>query len=192
MYLFYPMAEAHTTHSKPLIITGSKDMARTITCLLIATVLCVAPSLAQQEKGDVELGLQGQAFTAVGSDIDFSFVNLVAKVGLYATNSFEFGVSPTLSVITVEKNTTTTLGSGVFVLYSFLAGDARTVPYAGAQYYIPDFDDTDQNAAGVTVGAKFFFTKKAAFDINGNYLFSLGENAEGGLLLFGFGLSYIL
>jgi hypothetical protein len=39
---------------------------------------------------------------------------------------------------------------------------------------------------------KVFFTRKAAFDINANYLFSLADNAEGGILMFAFGLSFLI
>jgi hypothetical protein len=34
----------------------------------------------------------------------------------------------------------------------------------------------------VNVGAKYYFAKKAAFDLSGNHLFTLNSEQEGGIL----------
>lgn len=75
---------------------------------------------------------------------------------------------------------------------SFLT-DSKAVPYFGGQFFKQSFrDDQDKGSVGVDGGIKFFFTRKAAFDLSGNYLFSLNPDAEGGMLMFGFGLSILI
>lgn len=164
-------------------------------CLTV--VLLVVPSLliAQQQQGDLELGLQGYYFTDTEGIIGVG--NISGKIGSFFTDALELGVSPSLTIATVstgtgESETTTTFGAGAFLTYSFLMENATTVPYFGGQYFKSDFsDDEDSGAAGINAGVKFYFSRKAAFDVAGNYLFSLNENADGGILLFSFGLSFL-
>lgn len=171
-------------------------MKTLLSCLIV--VLLFAPSmlLAQQQQGDLELGFQGFYFTDTEGLIGVG--TLQGKIGSFFTDNLEIGVSPSLSIVTSpsgfdgESETTATFGAGAFLTYSFLAENATTVPYFGAQFYKSDFDDEeDSGSAGINAGVKFYFTKKAAFDVSGNYLFSLNENAEGGLILISFGLSFL-
>jgi hypothetical protein len=71
--------------------------------------------------------------------------------------------------------------------------NAKAVPYLGAQYFKNDFSDSeDKGSIGINAGLKYFFAKKTALDIGGNYLFTLNKDQEGGLLLFAVGLSFLL
>lgn len=170
-------------------------MKTMLRCLTV--VLLVVPSLliAQQQQGDLELGLQG--FYSADTEGLFSAGTIQGKIGSFFTDEFEMGFFPSLSIATIstgtgESETTSTFGAGAFLTYSFLSQDATTVPYIGGQYYKADFsDDEDSGFAGINAGVKFYFTKKAAFDVSGNYLFSLNENAEGGLILLSFGISFL-
>ena len=170
-------------------------MKTLLSCLIV--VLLFAPSmlLAQQQQGDLELGFQG--FYFADTEGFFSSGTIQGKVGQFFTDNLEVGISPSLSITTIstgtgDSETSSTFGAGAFLTYSFLSENATTVPYFGGQYYKSDFsDDEDSGSAGINAGVKFYFTKKAAFDISGNYLFSLNENAEGGLILFSFGLSFL-
>ena len=170
-------------------------MKTLLSCLIV--VLLFAPSmlLAQQQQGDLELGFQG--FYFADTEGFFSLGTIQGKIGQFFTDNLEVGISPSLSITTIstgtgDSETSSTFGAGAFLTYSFLSENATTVPYFGGQYYKSDFsDDEDSGSAGINAGVKFYFTKKAAFDISGNYLFSLNENAEGGLILFSFGLSFL-
>ncbi|MBK7256448.1 MAG: hypothetical protein IPI01_01195 [Ignavibacteriae bacterium] len=81
----------------------------------------------------------------------------------------------------------------MFIVASFLTRGAKAVPYVGAQYFKQDFSDSDdKGSVGVNAGVKFYFSKKTAFDVSGNYLFTLNEGQDGGMLYFAVGLSFLL
>lgn len=176
--------------------------------VLMILVLSVG-AVAQQQKGDIELQLLGMYMTTTGSsDFKFSMGQISGSFGKFFTDNLELGIAPTLSITTVTSqqvdygvfppvlksvsNTTTTFGGSVFVVYSFLMGDSKTVPYAGARFYKQDFS-TKESSAGINGGVKYFISKKTALDANANYLFSLSsENGNsGGILLFGVGFSFL-
>jgi hypothetical protein len=176
-------------------------------CLALCLAVLAVPALSQQQKGDVELQFQGYYFTTVGTESSIGSGTLSAKIGPYITNNLQVGIGPTLTVTTVpefsidpvtlqtktESKTTTTFGSTAFFVYSFLTRNAKLVPYFGAQYFKQDFSDSDDNGSvGVNLGAKYYFAKKAAFDVSGNYLFTLNPDAEGGILYFAIGLSFLI
>ncbi len=185
----------------------------TLLVLLLALLMTQA-SVAQQQRGDFEAQLTGFYFTTVGSDLSLSLGTIQGKLGYFFTDHFEFGVGPTFSVQTISttsstpvfdpisgtvrlvtkttSETSTDFGTTVFFVYSFLAKGAKAVPYFGAQFYKQSFKNTeDKGSVGVDAGIKFFFTRKAAFDLAGNYLFSLNKDQTGGILMFSFGLSYL-
>lgn len=159
---------------------------------VVVILLFAAGSLfAQQQKGDLELQLAAFYFTSTGETSSFSFGSIQTKIGNFFTDELEVGVSPTLTIISSGGETTTTFGSGAFVVYSFLAKNPTTVPYFGIQYYKRDFSNSnDEGNMGIDGGAKFYFTKKAAVDVSANYLFSLSQGTSGALL-FMFGLSFL-
>ena len=176
--------------------------------LFALLMLCyVQTGFSQQQRGDVEAQLTGYYFTTVGTEFSSSSGSINAKLGYYFSDHLEIGFGPTFTVssstvlkqtgtFTYEKETETTtdVGTSAFATYSFLAGGAKTVPYFGAQYFKQSFKrpiSEDRGTAGIYAGVKFFFTKKTAFDFGGNYLFSLNQDAEGGLLLFAAGLSFL-
>jgi hypothetical protein len=175
--------------------------------VLILTISVLTSSAnAQQQQGDFEAQLAGYYVTVVGTDLSFGMGSIQTKLGYYFTDWFEFGLGPTWTITTtstfdhsdpntgqpVYKSLTEgDFGTTAFMQFSFLTS-SRTVPYFGGQYYKQSFrNDEDNGAVGLSAGIKFFFTKKAAFDVGGNYLFSLNKDTEGGLLLFAFGLSFL-
>lgn len=174
---------------------------------VLAAALIAVPASAQQQRGDVELQFQGYYFTTVGTEFSFGSGTLSAKIGPYLTDNLQIGIGPTLTITTMtessfdpatlqmkqESKTTTTFGSTAFFVYSFLMRNAKAVPYFGAQYFKSDFSNTDdKGSVGVNLGLKYYFARKAAFDISGNYLFTLNTDQEGGILLFAVGLSFLL
>ena len=176
-------------------------------CLALCLIILAVPAYSQQQRGDVELQFQGSYFTTVGSDVAFGSGRIAAKIGPYITDNLQVGIGPTLTITTTtiqtfnpvtlefdeNTETETTFGSTAFFVYSFLARNAKAVPYIGAQYFKQDFNDSDdKGSVGINAGLKYFFAKKAAVDFSGNYLFTLNKDEEGGILLFAVGLSFLL
>jgi len=123
--------------------------------------------------------------------------NISAKIGPYITDNLQIGIGPTLTITTTSFNgksdTKTTFGSTAFFVYSFLMRNAKAVPYIGAAYFKNDFSDSnDKGSVGINAGLKYYFSKKVALDVSGNYLFTLNSEQEGGTLLFAVGLSFLL
>ena len=155
----------------------------------------------QQEKGDLELQLQGSFSTLVGGDVTNTVGTIAGKFGPFITANIQVGVGPTLTISTsstssggvTTTSTKATFGTTAFVVYALLLKDAKVVPYLGASYYKKDLSNSDDNGwIGANGGAKFFFAKRTAADFSVNYLFSLNETTTGQQLLFAFGLSFLL
>jgi hypothetical protein len=170
-------------------------------------LLFAAVGFAQQQRGDIELQFQAMYYTTIGSDYQMGMGNISAKIGPYITDNLQIGIGPTLSIMTstsatydyttrqikYESDTKTTFGSTAFFVYSFLMKGAKAVPYLGGQYFKSDFSDSDdKGSVGVNAGLKYFFGRKTALDFSGNYLFTLNEGQDGGVLLFAVGLSFLL
>jgi hypothetical protein len=176
-------------------------MKKGIFFTLLFCLFAITAAFAQQEKGDTEFQISGTYFTTVGQDNTFSNGFIQAKLGVFITDHLEIGIAPNISISTssttdffgeTTSNTNVTTGAGAFFQYALLAGDARTVPYIGGQYFKSDLENSDdKGSAGVNGGLKFFVSEKAAFDFSGNYLFDLNEGSEGGLLLFAAGISFL-
>jgi hypothetical protein len=183
-----------------------------VAALVLLFVFVASMSLAQQQRGDVELQFQGSYFQTVGTDFTIGSGNISAKIGPYVTDALQIGIGPTLTITRTsattttvgppptyvvthktESNTTTTFGSTAFLVYSILLRNAKAVPYFGAQYFKSDFSNTeDKGSIGINAGLKYYFAKKTAFDVSGNYLFTLNQDQQGGVILFAVGLSFLL
>jgi hypothetical protein len=179
-----------------------------ISCVIL--ILCTLPVYGQQQKGDLELQFLGSYYRTVGvTGMTFGSGNISAKIGPYVTDNFQIGLGPNLTIshsttpgfdYTTGKETevsevTTTFGTYAFVVYSFLTKGAKLVPYLGAQYFKQDFNkpwSEEPGSLGFNLGAKYFFAKKAAFDIQGSYMFDMNKDAQGGFMLFAFGLSFLV
>lgn len=173
-------------------------MKRPVAPLLLAFLFAATPLFAQQEQGDVELQLTGSYVSSVGDeDFAFKFGTFQGKLGYFFTDGLEIGAYPSLTISNTQSGfsaaeTTTTLGAGVFLVYSVLTGDGSTAPYLGGQFFKNDLsNDEDQGNAGVNAGVKFYFNRYTAFDVGGTYLFPL---EEGGINLFLLqaGISFLL
>jgi hypothetical protein len=180
--------------------------------LIILLVSAVALAPAQQRRGDVELQFYGQYYQSVGRDIGFSNATVGGKIGPYITDHLQIGIGPTLSITGTSidlpgytyDTTEVTFGSSVFFVYSFLTSGGKLVPYFGAQYFKRDFNKEfkkDSGTAGINGGIKYFFARKTALDFSINYGWDLTPKDEtlgsfstagGGILVFAFGLSFLL
>lgn len=156
---------------------------------------------AQQQQGDVELQLSGSVLTTVGRDGASLSSGLVhAKGGYFVTDRLELGAFPSLVFARTEvevagireEDSETKFGVGFFANYSFLADDATTVPYLGAQFYRIDVTDEDESGwIGANGGLRFYINRSTSFDVGGNYLIGLGDRG-GSLMLLQFGLGFLL
>jgi hypothetical protein len=185
--------------------------------LVLLLLVANASAPAQQRKGDVELQFYGMYFSTVAVEDEFAYGTIGGKIGPYLSDHFQIGMGPTLTIttstmtnydydpvtyqpiITKETNTTTTFGTSVFMIYSFLTGGGKVVPYFGAQWFKSDFNkpiSEDKGSAGLSGGMKYFFAKKTALDFSVNYGWDLNPveegGARGGNLMFAFGLSFLL
>lgn len=173
---------------------------RNVLVLLLIAGLVIS-ARGQQEKGDFELQFQGSFSTLVGGDVTSTVGTMAGKFGPFITANIQVGVGPTLTISTgtstaggvTTTSTEATFGTTAFVVYALLLKDAKVVPYLGASYYKRDFsNNNDPGWVGGNGGAKFFFAKRTAADFSVNYLVSLNEETKGGMLLFAFGLSFLL
>jgi hypothetical protein len=173
-------------------MTNSRTYVTALLSLLALGFLLPSTASAQQEAGDIELQLSGSTITTTESS--FTILNTNVKVGKYFTRTLELGVTTSLNATFPESGDASYSGTGGgFINYSFLSEDASTVPYLGAQYSKNldiGFDENKGNA-GINGGFKFYFNRRTAFDVGGNYLFPL-EEAGSGVILFQFGISFIL
>jgi hypothetical protein len=192
------------------VITGihNREAAMSKATGMLALVLIVGlvlPVYGQQQKGDIELQLQGTFSATIGADVSSNVGTIAGKFAPYITTNLQVGVGPTLTITTTtvpqqgtgnvatDTETKATIGTTAFIVYSLLLKDAVTVPYLGASYYKRDFSNgKDRGWVGANGGAKIFFAKKMAADLSMNYLFSLNPETKGGLLLFAVGLSFLL
>jgi hypothetical protein len=171
--------------------------------VLILLLAVASPLPAQQEAGDIELQFTGSILTTMGQDRGSITLGIFqAKGGYFLTDRIEVGGFPSVTFVraTVQPDdwptevttSETKVGLGIFGTYSFLAADATTVPYVGAQFYRIDLTDEDETGwLGASLGLKFYMTPRTAFDVGGNGLVGLG-NDGGILLLFQMGLSFLL
>jgi hypothetical protein len=175
---------------------------------IVVALACASGNLrAQQQSGDWEVQLQGSYFTLVGTDVTNNVGTISGKVGPFLTDNIQIGLGPTLTIATTSTTavppgggvattssvTKVTVGSTAWAVYSVLLRNARIAPYIGACWYKRDFSNgADNGWVGVNGGAKFYYTRKAAVDVSANYLRSLNKTTQGGMLLFAFGLSFLL
>jgi len=162
--------------------------------ILLIVLISLSSTLlfAQQQKGDSEIQISGFATVIDGDAMGSVFL----KFGKYFTDNFQFGITPSVDIDTFGRSTNTTFGAGAFLTYSFLASDAKTVPYFGASYRKTDLEnwDFEYGSVGGQLGLKYFVTDRTAFDIAGNYLVSIPAEDfidSQGLVFVSFGFSYL-
>lgn len=181
--------------------------ATTFSAVFLLLVSVSGVSLAQQQQGDVELQLQGSYFTTFATDVSVNVGTIAGKFAPFITDNIQIGIGPTLTITTTtmttvaplsgrteeKSNTTVTFGSTVFITYSFLMRDARVVPYVGASFYKIDFGNpAERGWLGLNGGLRYYLTKRTSLDFSASYLKTLTEQKRGSMLLFSFGLSFLV
>ena len=182
-------------------------MARMLTPAMVLALFFATAAQAQQQKGDIELQLAGSFFTTVASEVSINVGTLSGKIGPFITDNIQIGIGPTLTITTTtlttvapitgrtesRSSTTVTFGSTAFITYSFLMKDTRVVPYVGASYYKVDFSRASERGwLGANAGMRYFFTKRTSLDFSATFLKTLTEQERGSMLLFSFGISFLV
>lgn len=180
---------------------------RTVLFVLVLSFMITGKASAQQQKGDVELQLQGSYYTTFATDVAINVGTIAGKFAPFLTDNLQIGVGPTLTITTTKVTTTSplsgqpetksdtrvTFGSTVFATYSFLTKGARTVPYAGVSWYKVDFSKGSQRGwVGVNGGARYFLTRRTSLDLSASFLKTITEGETGSMVLFAFGLSFLV
>ncbi len=160
-----------------------------------------APVQAQQQQGDLEFRFSGSVFSTVGQEGGSFTAGIVQASGSYfVSDRVQVGAFPSLVFSRTEVElpggedvtSDTRLGLGLFGKYSFLAEDATTVPYVGAQLYRIDLTNENETGwAGLTGGVKLYLDRTTALDLGANVLAGIGQS-DGTLVLFEFGLNFLL
>jgi hypothetical protein len=150
--------------------------------LLAATV--AAPAFAQQEKGDVELGLNGDVLFSHSSPL-YSHGDVFVDLGYYVTSKNLVGISSETQIDHVNGSTgvsaSTNTSESIYGHYRHLFSlKAHPVlfPYVGA-YAGGNYDNQGTTSSDKKFlfagqgegGIKYFMSKKAAFEVAYNLLY---------------------
>jgi hypothetical protein len=151
----------------------------------------------QVEQGDSEVNFIGFYSTMVGTENSLGgFGTIMFNYGYFVTSHLEIGIGPQISFSSSEEGTETKFAGTAFMNFNF-STSSRMVPYISAQWYQTDFEIaenqsfTDLSYVNVGLGLRSFFNKHLALNNSVNYGFSLAEDAEGGMLLFMSGLTFV-
>jgi hypothetical protein len=156
--------------------------------ILMAALLCALPALAQQEKGDTELQLQGSLSLALDEDLDDSgTVNVL--FGRFFTRGQEIGATVRADI---SGDGDVGGAAGPFYRYNFLTG-GKTVPYLGAAA-VATFGE-NQGGGDVQLdlegGSRWFLSRNMAFTLSGVYSYDVDASEFADRLRVLFGFSYL-
>jgi hypothetical protein len=149
------------------------------------------PSLAQQEKGDKELQLQGLLDAKVLGSGKGIAGNIYINFGYFFTEQSEAGVGTNLSF--TSGSFKPGVGLTGFYRYHFRRTKANLHPYAGIDFFAASLTSMPSESLFVrpNFGLKYFVKRNVAFDLNAGYLVSVKHPKEDGQIDARFGVSYI-
>jgi len=162
--------------------------------ILIITlfVLGVSPIMAQVEKGDVMLTVNG-SYTKTG---DLGTNGLVfAKLGRFMTKNIELGVKPQVQFGTGYSG----VGLGLYGTYNFFTANAKLLPYVGVEFsnLSQSYDeggDFSSNDAGFYGGTKLFLTEALNVDFGLSVLTNVNNSEDielGTTFMFNIGVGFV-
>jgi hypothetical protein len=163
-----------------------------LSSLLIA---CSAlPALAQAEKGDKEVLLNGDVTTAFGGDATTSTTtgNVSGGLGYYFTQAVElFGALNVGFARDAIAGTDVDAGVGLAFRYNFPRPGRQTVPYLGVEYSLNSVKNAkDSSYIQPNGGFKYYLQRNMAFDVNVSYGHALFTSASGNVISESFGLVF--
>lgn len=137
-------------------------------------LLATAGLQAQQAKGDQEVALMGTVIKVE----DTTATIVQGTYGVFITDHMELGISPMIG-----KFDDYNLKAGTFFFsYSWLPKGSKFVPYIGASVFKQKISgpglDAGATGFGPKIGFKYFFTPKAAFNMNVESIRTKDDNTD--------------
>ena len=153
---------------------------------LAVAVLIAAPVLAQQQRGDTELQLQGSLSISTksgGHDSGSAAVNW----GRFFTDQQEAGVT-----VSTDFNSDGDLGGFGGPFWRLNLGQGKTVPYIGASVAATFGDSSSGDSiANLEGGVRWFLSRSSAFTLGGLYTYDVKEKDFNDSVRVLFGFSYL-
>jgi hypothetical protein len=172
-------------------------MSRLWRHLLLSGVLVLSfagSALAQAEKGDKEVLLNGDVTSSFGADASSATTtgNVTGGLGYYFTQEMELFGSVNLAMSRqATAGTSVDAGLGVSFRYNFATPGRKTVPYAGFEYSLNSLrNPTDSSFVQPNGGLKYYVRRNVAFDVNVSYGHALLSNASGSVIRESIGLVF--
>ncbi len=162
-------------------------MRKLVLIALVVFFALTSPLLAQQEKGDLELQLQGALWLALDDAYDDIGVANV-RFGKFLTNRQEIG-GTILAVFNGDGDIGGT--GGPFWRFNFTA-NSKTVPYVGAavQTGFGEFYSESDVLATLEGGVRWFLQRNMAFTVGAQMDYDVDESEFSDYLGVLFGFSY--
>ena len=171
-------------------------MSRLLRHLLLSSLLVLsfaASALAQAEKGDKEVLLNGDVTSSFGGDSSsFSTGNVAAGLGYYFTQEMELFGSVNFAISRgATAGTSVDSGLGMSFRYNFAKPGQKTVPYAGVEYSLNSVKNpADSSFVQPNGGFKYYVRRNVAFDVNVSYGHALFSAAGGNVIRESVGLVF--
>ncbi len=162
-------------------------MRKLVLIALVVFFVLTSPLLAQQEKGDLELQLQGALWLALDDAYeDIGVANV--RFGKFLTDRQEIG-GTILAVFNGDGDIGGT--GGPFWRFNF-TGNSKTVPYVGAavQTGFGEFYSESDVLATLEGGVRWFLQRNMAFTVGAQMDYDVDESEFSDYLGVLFGFSY--
>ena len=169
------------------------DLRRNLALSGLLIVLSAVPALAQAEKGDKEVLLNGNVTSSFGGDSSASTTgNVSGGLGYYFTQAVElFGSLNVGFTRDATAGTSTDAGLGVAFRYNFSMPGRQTVPYVGFEYSMNSVKNPkDSSYAQPNGGFKYYLQRNMAFDVNVSYGHAMFSSAGGNIIRESFGFVF--
>jgi outer membrane protein W len=155
-------------------------------------------TIAQVQKGDMNIGFSSSVSTESGNPINMNITGLLS-IERYFTDNISVGVGPILSLITSKGSLTSVYGVNIYGNYNFLTNNGKLLPYFGILGSINQSISNNDSRAdsngnqtvssgnttvsfyglGGKAGTKYFITERINLDININYATNISSKVNG-------------
>lgn len=189
-----------------------------LVCFVFVCLLGIKTVYPQAERGNQEILINGRFFAQSGDYGKSATISGTLSYGFFVTDTLQIGIGPTISysyndygddfdmeALGIEEKKVT-IDLNLFLRQHFLKEGSRSVFYVGGEAYLSDIfasNETSDSTLSIpgssfadrvylrpSVGYKYYFLEKAAFDINVGYGFGL-KKGVGGMFSGTFGVSFI-
>jgi hypothetical protein len=148
----------------------------------------------QVQKGDVNLGANAFLTSLTGLGSENINGTVIINYQKYISDNVSLGFGPLYSWSASSTNWSSNFGLNLFLNYSFLSSNGKSLPYLGAQYSgtinYSEFDSgggggsfystSQSGSVGANAGVKYFFSEYANFDVNLSYTSVIATSVDMG------------